>query len=405
MDIVLLLLTLTLLCSIAAVVLAFLAWRKTTPAPDWTPLAGRLDSIDRAQERAERSVREEFARNRGDAASALETLRVGNERKLEAIRALVDQKLTAMQQSNEARLEQMRQTVDEKLQGTLEKRLGESFQIVSDRLEQVHRGLGEMQSLATGVGDLKKVLTNVKVRGTWGEVQLGALLDQMLTPEQFGRNVAVSGTNERVEFAIRLPDEDDTVWLPVDSKFPQEDYERLVIASETGDPVAVEAAALQLEKRIRQSAKEISQKYICPPRTADFAVLFLPTEGLYAEVLRRPGLAEGLLREFKVHVTGPTTLGALLSSLRYSFQRVAMQRKSTEVWKVLGAAKTEFGKYAEVLAQVKKKLEEASNTVDKAAVRTRAIQRSLRDVEGSPLAMTAGPAPSLFDPIHSDPVD
>jgi DNA recombination protein RmuC len=405
MDSVLLLLAATLLCSAAAVTLAYLAWRKSPPPPDWTPIAGRLDSIDRAQERVERSVRDEIAHNRGDAAIALEALRAGNEQKLESIRLLVDRKLTAMQQSNETRLEQMRQTVDEKLQGTLEKRLGESFQIVSERLEQVHRGLGEMQSLAAGVGDLKKVLTNVKVRGTWGEVQLGALLEQMLTPEQFGRNVAVSGTNERVEFAVRLPDEDETVWLPVDSKFPQEDYERLVLASEAGDPVAVEVAAVQLEKRLRHSAKEISQKYICPPRTADFAVLFLPTEGLYAEVLRRPGLAEGLLREYKVHITGPTTLGALLSSLRYSFQRVAMQRKSTEVWKVLGAAKTEFSKYAEVLVQVKKKLEEASNTVDRAAVRTRAIERSLRDVEGSQLVVAAGRSPGLFDPVHDDPVD
>jgi DNA recombination protein RmuC len=333
----------------------------------------RLGAIERAQERAERSLREEIARNRTDAAATLES-----------IRGLVDSKL-----------DQMRQTVDEKLQGTLEKRLGESFRIVSERLEQVHRGLGEMQSLATGVGDLKKVLTNVKVRGTWGEVQLGALLEQMLTPEQFARNVAVSGTNERVEFAIRLPDEDETVWLSVDSKFPQEDYERLVAASEAGDPAAVEAAALQLERRIRLSAKEIAQKYICPPRTADFAVLFLPTESLYAEVLRRPGLGESLLREHKVHITGPTTLGALLSSLRYSFQRSAMHKKSIEVWKVLGAAKTEFAKYADVLAQVKKKLEEATNTVDRAEVRTRAIQRSLRDVEGAPLAMTAA--------VHRDP--
>ena len=405
METVLLLLSATLIFSFAAVVLAFLAWRKTPGPPDFTPLAGRFDAVDRALERTDRSVREEIARNRGDAAASLESLRNGNEQKLEAIRVLVDQKLAAMQQSNEVRLEQIRQTVDEKLQGTLEKRLGESFQIVSERLEQVHRGLGEMQSLATGVGDLKKVLTNVKVRGTWGEVQLGALLDQMLTPDQFGRNVAVSGTNERVEFAIRLPDEEETMWLPVDSKFPQEDYERLVAASEAGDAVAVESAALQLERRIRQSAKEISQKYICPPRTSDFAVLFLPTEGLYAEVLRRPGLAEGLLREYKVHVTGPTTLGALLSSLRYSFQRVAMQRKSAEVWKVLEATKTEFSKYAEALAQVKKKLEEASNSVDKAAIRTRAVQRTLRDVEGSPLVVPPAEPRGLFDPVHNDSVD
>ena len=386
MDSLLLSVFLILAGTCAAVVLAWLSWRKPQPPPDLGPLVTRLEALDRAQERTERALREEIARGREEASKSLE-----------AIRATLEHQVTSLQQSNEARLEQIRHTVDEKLQGTLEKRLGESFKQVSDRLEQVHRGLGEMQALATGVGDLKKVLTNIKVRGTWGEVQLGALLEQMLTADQYARNVAVSGTNERVEFAIRLPDEDETVWLPVDSKFPQEDYERLVAASEAGDPVRVEEAALQLERRIRQSAKEISQKYICPPRTADFAVLFLPTESLYAEVLRRPGLGETLLREYKIHVTGPTTLGALLSSLRYSFQRVAMQKKSAEAWRVLGAAKSEFNKYAEVLALVKKKLEEASNSVDKAAVRTRAIQRSLREVESSPLTMAAGAEHVLID--------
>lgn len=373
--------------AVAALAL-FFAWRasqKSIPAPDLTSILTRLDGVDR-------TWREEAARNRQETSQHLNAIRSEVGQQINAIReSAVDaarldrdelrRALATLQQTNEAKLEQMRQTVDEKLQGTLEKRLGDSFKLVSDRLEQVHRGLGEMQTLASGVGDLKKVLTNVKVRGTWGEVQLGNLLDQMLAPDQFARNVAIGGRNERVEFALRMPDEEAVVWLPIDAKFPLEDYERLINASEAGDNVAVELAATQLERRLRQSAKDISSKYVQPPHTTEFAILFVPNEGLYSEVLRRPGLCDVLLREHKIHIAGPTTLCALLTSLRYSFQRSAMHRKSAEVWKVLGAAKTEFVKYAEVLAQVKKKLDEASNTVDKAQVRTRAIERSLRAVD------------------------
>ena len=366
----------TLMVAAAAAVLACLAWRRpaaVSPPADLSPILARLESLDRA-------TREEIGRNRAEVGTVLAELRDSNETKLEAIRGSVTAQLTTLQHSNEARLELMRQTVDEKLQGTLERRLSESFQLVSERLEQVHKGLGEMQSLATGVGDLKRVLTNVRARGAWGEVQLGTLLEQMLSPEQYARNVAVSQRNERVEFAIRMPEEEETVWLPIDSKFPQEDYERLAAAADAGNAQAVEECAQVLERRIRQCAKEIAQKYIEPPRTTDFAVLFLPTEGLYAEVLRRPGLADSMLRDYRVHVTGPTTLGALLTSLRYAFQRVAMQQKSAEAWRVLGAAKAEFEKYADVLDKIRKKLEEASSTVESAQVRTRAIQRSLRDV-------------------------
>jgi DNA recombination protein RmuC len=280
----------------------------------------------------------------------------------------------------------MRQTVDEQLQGTLEKRLGESFRLVSERLEQVYRGLGEVQNLATGVGDLKKVLSNVKARGTWGEVQLGNLLAQILTPEQYGQNVATTGTDERVEFAIRLPGagEGSYVWLPIDAKFPQEDYIRLVEASERGDAEAVEASSRLLEQHIRLSAKDISQKYIAPPTTTDFGILYLPTEGLYAEVLRRPGMVESLQREYRVAVAGPTTLAAILNSLQMGFRTLAIQQRSSEVWEVLGVVKTEFGKYAKALEKIHKKLQEASHSVDDGLRRTRAIDRRLRDVQALP---------------------
>lgn len=314
--------------------------------------------------------------------------------------ASVDARLKSLQEENSVKLDQMRQTVDEKLQGTLEKRLGESFRLVSDRLEQVYRGLGEMQTLATGVGDLKKVLSNVKTRGTWGEVQLGNLLEQVLTPDQYAQNVATTGTKERVEFAIRLPGRDDSesvVWLPVDAKFPQEDYQRLMEASEQADAEAVEIAVRQLELRVKACARDISQKYLQPPQTTDFGILYLPTEGLYAEVLRRPGMADALQREFRVVVAGPMTLTALLNSLQMGFRTLAIQQRSSEVWKVLGAVKTEFQRYGEVLEKVQKKLEEASKTVETAAVRTRAIRRKLRDVEALPEAagqavLTAGDA-------------
>ena len=305
---------------------------------------------------------------------------------LDEIRTTVETRLTAMGADNEKRLEQMRQTVDEKLQGTLEARLGESFKQVSERLEQVHKGLGEMQSLASGVGDLKRVLTNVKTRGTWGEVQLGTLLEQMLTPEQFEKNVSTTGTQERVEFAIKLPGREigKPCWLPVDAKFPVEDYQRLVEASEQGDPIAVEAASRSLEATLKLCARTISEKYLLPPGTTDFGILFLPTEGLYAEALRRVGLAETLQREYRVILTGPNTFAAILNSLQMGFRTLAIQQSSSEVWQTLGAVKTQFAKYADILSKVRKKLEEASTTIDQAETRTRALQRQLREVESAP---------------------
>jgi DNA recombination protein RmuC len=279
----------------------------------------------------------------------------------------------------------MRATVEEKLQSTLEARLGESFRLVSERLEQVHRGLGEMQTLAAGVGDLKRVLTNVKTRGGFGEVQLAALLEQMLTPDQYEANVVTRpGSRERVEFAIRLPGREQNCWLPIDAKFPIEDYERLHQAQERADPNAVEEAARALESRIRVEARRIRDKYIEVPHTTDFALLFLPTEGLYAEVLRRPGLVDGLQREHRIVLTGPTTLAAILNSLQMGFRTMALEQRSAEVWQVLGAVKTEFGKFGEILARVKDQLQLASNTIEKAETRTRQMDRALKSVEALP---------------------
>ncbi len=312
-----------------------------------------------------------------------------NEEAIEKLRSKVDGKLNDIQQNNEKKLDQIRETVDEKLQTTLEKRLGESFKLVSERLEAVQRGLGEMQNLATGVGDLKKVLTNVKTRGTWGEIQLGAILDQIMTPDQYSSNVKVKkGSDEIVEFAIRLPgpDQDDgsCVWLPIDSKFPQEDYIRLVDASESGETDKVQQASDSLLKAVYSSAATISEKYIDPPSTTDFAIMFLPTEGLYAEVLRQAGAVERLQRDFRVVVTGPTTLAALLSSLRMGFRTLAIEKRSSEVWKILSAVKTEFGKFGNVLDKLKKQLNAASNTIDQTGVRTRVMERKLRSVEQLP---------------------
>ena len=311
---------------------------------------------------------------------------------------MVDAKLGELRVANDAKLEEMRRTVDEKLQGTLEKRLGDSFKQVSERLEAVFKGLGEMQNLARGVGDLSKILTNVKTRGTWGEVQLGNLLEQILTPEQFGRNVAVNpNENARVEFAIKLPGQADDrpVWLPIDAKFPLEDYQRLVEFAEKADVAGVESAAKALENRVLGQAADIAAKYIHPPYSTDFGVLFLPTEGLYAEVLRRPGLAERLQRDYRVVVTGPTTIAALLNSLQVGFRTLAIQQRSAEVWEVLGAVKTEFGKFSAVLGSIRKKLEAASKEIDETGVRTRAIERKLRDVEALPAVEAAALLPEL----------
>ena len=301
------------------------------------------------------------------------------------MRQTVEAKLTALQTDNAAKLELMRQTVDEKLHQTLEQRLGESFKLVSDRLELVQKGLGEMQTLAQGVGDLKRVLTNVKTRGTLGEIQLESLLEQILAPEQYQTNVTVMpGQTERVDFAIRLPgsdEHDEPIWLPIDAKFPLEDYQRLVEAEANGDLAGVQEAAKWLETRIKTEAKSIRDKYIQPPHTTDFAILFLPLEGLFAEVLRRPGLFETLQRDYRVVLTGPTTITAFLQSLQMGFRTLAIQKRSSEVWKLLGTVKTEFGKFGTVLEKTQKKLQEASHTIDQAATRTRAIERTLRSVE------------------------
>lgn len=353
-------------------------------------LRGFQDSVLRTMaemQGLQKSQLDVFARQLGEGVGAID-------RRVEAaqgeLRKAVEARLDALRAENAQQLEQMRQTVDEKLQGTLEKRLGESFKLVSERLEQVHKGLGEMQSLANGVGDLKRVLTNVKTRGTWGEVQLGSLLEQVLTPDQFVRDaITRPGSQERVEFAVRLPgrgDGDAEVLLPIDAKFPQEDYERLVHAAERADAEGVEAAGRQLEARVKASAREIRDKYVNPPHTTDFAILFLPTEGLYAEVLRRPGLVDQLQRDCRVTLAGPTTLAATLNALQMGFRTLAIQKRSSEVWEVLEAVKTEFGRYGEVLDKVQKKLHEASKSIDGVAVRKRAIERKLRAVGTLPEA-------------------
>ena len=326
-----------------------------------------------------------------------------NEEKLETMRKTLETQLRSLQEDNTRKLEQMRATVDEKLQSTLDQRLGESFKQVSERLEQVYKGLGEMRTLASGVGDLKRVLTNVKTRGTWGEIRLSHILEQILTPEQYDVNVATrKNSNERVEFAIKLPgpdaDKDKIVWLPIDSKFPQEDYQRLMDAQDAADKELAEKHIKNLEIRIKAEAKLIKEKYLAPPDTTDFGIMFLPVEGLYAEVLRRPGLCDTLQREHRIVITGPTTLAALLNSLQMGFRTLAIGKRSSEVWQLLGAVKTEFGKFGQVLAKTKKKLQEASNTIDQAEVRTRVISRKLSKVEELPGADSA----KLIEPVTSD---
>jgi len=414
-------------------VTALLAVLRRVARPDLSELSARFERLEKAQIHTEQAVRQEIAQNReegGKAASeqrrelteslqgfgdslarrvmelaslqktqldnmseAIAKLSESNEKKLEAVRQTVEGKLESIRSDNAKQLEQMRQTVDEKLQGTLEKRLGESFKQVSERLELVHKGLGEMQTLATGVGDLKKVLTNVKTRGTWGEVQLGALLEQVLSPDQFAANVATKGGGERVEFAVRLPgqgvDRDEVVWLPIDAKFPVEDYQRLVDAQERADVECVESAGKQLENRVKLCARMISDKYLEPPHTTDFGILFLPTEGLFAEVIRRTGLTEGVQRESRVVIAGPTTLWSILNSLQMGFRTLAIQKRSSEVWNLLAAVKTEWTKYGDVLETVQKKLNQAAETIETAKVRSRAVGRKLKDVEALPVGETS----------------
>lgn len=308
-----------------------------------------------------------------------------NERRLSEMRQTLGDSMLRMQGENEKKLEQIRETVDEKLNTTLDKRLGESFRTVSERLEQVYKGLGEMQNLAVGVGDLKKVFTSVKTRGVWGEVQLGALLDQVMAPGQYDTNVAVKpGSAERVEFAVRLPAKDaegDIIYLPIDAKFPIEDYQRLLDVSETGSKQEVEAAGRALELTIRNEAKRIRTKYIDPPNTTDFAVMFLPAEGLFAEVLKRSGIVEQLQNDYRVVITGPTTLLALLNSLQMGFRTMAIERRSSEVWQLLGAVKTEFGRFAELLNKTQQRLHQATASIEDAARKTRTIQRKLQSVQ------------------------
>ena len=438
---------------IAAVVLLLVLARKTSQTA--AALEPRLEAFEKTQERTEKAVREEVANNRDELgksareqrrelneqldglraesstgakqlreevisalnviaetitrtmgeianlqkvpleamSSVIGKLSESNEKKLEAIRATLESKLESIQNDNAKQLDQMRQTVDEKLQGTLEKRLGESFRQVSERLEEVHKGLGEMQTLAIGVGDLKKVLTNVKTRGTWGEVQLGVMLEQILNPDQFAANVGTKEGGERVEFAIRLPGQgtnnEQPVWLPIDAKFPIEDYQRLIEAQERSDAEGTEQAGRQLENRVKTCARDICDKYLNPPKTTDFGILFLPIEGLFAEVIRRTGLTEVIQREYRVVIAGPTTLWSILNSLQMGFRTLAIQERSSEVWNLLGAVKTEWTKYGAVLDAVQNKLHQATDTIEKAKVRSRAIGRKLNEVQEMPAGEAA----------------
>ena len=391
-------------------------------------LAAHLIGIEKAIERVERIVNDEMAKNRGENnlvaralreevantlsklnesilkrmnenttvqltqletfSQQLQGLTQMNEQKLERMRETVEKQLRVLREENGSKLEEMRKTVDEKLNQTLEKRLGESFKLVSERLEMVHRGLGEMQTLASGVGDLKRVLSNVKTRGIWGEIQLENLLEQILTIEQYAKNVATKpGSNDRVEFAIKLPGRDtqeSIVWLPIDAKFPQEDYQRLLEAQDQANAVLAEEAAKALENRIKSEAKDIANKYVCVPHTTEFAILFLPIEGLYAEVLRRPGLCDTIMRNYKVIIAGPTTLSALLNSLQMGFRTLAVEKRSSEVWSLLSVVKTEFGKFGDLLDKTHKKLQEASNSIDVAARKSRTIERKLKNVQELP---------------------
>jgi DNA recombination protein RmuC len=359
-----------------------------------TELAKRLETIDR-------SLRDEFSRNREEAGAAAKNQREELASSLEGVRSVVDLRLRQLQDDNAKQIDKMRATVDEKLQGTLEKRLGESFKLVSDRLEQVHQGLGAMQQLASDVGGLQRVLTNVKTRGGWSEWQLGVLLDEMLTPEQFAKNMKMrDDTDERVEFAIKLPGDENgaPVWLPIDAKFPMEHYDRLAAAQEKGDPAAVETAIKTLETQLKRCAKDICEKYISPPKTTDFALLFLPSEGLYAEAIRRVGLVQNIQRDCRVTFVGPTTLAALLNSLQMGFRTLAIQKRSSEVWNLLAAVKTEFGKFGESLSAVKEKIDQASRKIEDVDVRSRAITKKLRDVEELP----SNPQPLLKDFIQTD---
>ena len=405
----LILIIIILVISLAGFVVLF--WRTGRNADDISPLMSKIDNLSDSQERTDRSLRDEIARLRTEAQIQsqqerteiaqsfksfensvqmhLSELTAATEKKIEALRMIIDDKLKQIQENNTRQLDRMRETVDEKLQSTLEKRLGESFKQVSERLELVHQGLGDMRNLAAGVGDLKKVLTNVKARGTWGEVQLGALLEEILSPEQYLKNVKINeNSSDFVEFAIRLPglgdSPSDAVLIPVDAKFPVEDYQRLLEAQEHADTTAADDAVRQLEASVKKAAKDISQKYLAPPKTTDFGIMFLPSEGLYAEVIRRTALVAALQRDYHIVITGHTTFAALLNSLQMGFRTLAIQKRSGEVWKVLGEVKTAFGRFGDTLDNVRKKLEQAASTVDDAQKKTRTLSNKLKAVEAMP---------------------
>lgn len=403
---------LNLIIIIVLLVIGFvlLYWRAGRNRVDIAPLANKIDHLRDFQESMDRSMRDEIARSRTEqqiqaqkerteiiqffklfedsVQARLSELTALTEKKIEAVRLTLDDKLKQIQEDNNRQLDRMRETVDEKLQNTLEKRLGESFKQVSERLELVHQGLGDMRNLAAGVGDLKKVLTNVKSRGTWGEVQLGVLLEEILAPEQYVKNAKINDHSaDFVEFAIKLPGHDETadaVLIPVDAKFPVEDYQRLLDAQERADAGAAEDALRQLESSVKKAAKDISRKYLAPPKTTDFGIMFLPSEGLYAEVIRRVALVAVLQREYHVVVTGPTTFAALLNSLQMGFRALAIQKRSGEVWKILGEVKTAFGRFSDTLDTVRKKLEQAANTVDDAQKKTKTLSNKLKSVESLP---------------------
>ncbi|GER17393.1 DNA recombination protein RmuC [Variovorax boronicumulans] len=439
------------LAALAVVQLVLVIWllARRPPPPDHSEMLGVLAAMGRANERTERELRHEIGESsrgaRQETAQAFATfqqslvqqgaeatrtqnaqldafalqlaslqktladtlntqlqgLSESNARRLSEVRTTMETQLAQLQQSNTAKLDEMRKTVDEKLQSTLEARLGESFKQVADRLEQVHKGLGEMQTLAVGVGSLQRVLTNVKTRGVFGEVQLEALLEQVLTPEQYARQVETKPrSGQRVDFAIRFPgrgDDGAPVWLPIDAKFPRDDYERLIDAHERADAAGAEAAAKALETRIRVEAKSIAENYLAAPHTTDFAILFLPVESLYAEVLRRPGLMDAIQRQHRVTLAGPTTLLAMLNSLHMGFRTLALERQASEVWKVLGAVKTEFERYGEWVARIKEQVAKASDTIDKADTRAKQMRLALRKVEALPEAQSQALLPPTAD--------
>lgn len=439
------------LAAFAVVQLVLVIWllARRPPPPDHSEMLGVLAAMGRANERTERELRHEIGESsrgaRQETAQAFATfqqslvqqgaeatrtqnaqldafalqlaslqktladtlntqlqgLSESNARRLSEVRTTMETQLAQLQQSNTAKLDEMRKTVDEKLQSTLEARLGESFKQVADRLEQVHKGLGEMQTLAVGVGSLQRVLTNVKTRGVFGEVQLEALLEQVLTPEQYARQVETKPrSGQRVDFAIRFPgrgDDGAPVWLPIDAKFPRDDYERLIDAHERADAAGAEAAAKALETRIRVEAKSIAENYLAAPHTTDFAILFLPVESLYAEVLRRPGLMDAIQRQHRVTLAGPTTLLAMLNSLHMGFRTLALERQASEVWKVLGAVKTEFERYGEWVARIKEQVAKASDTIDKADTRAKQMRLALRKVEALPEAQSQALLPPTAD--------